>query len=476
LKLIDEVLEIISREGAYGDIRIVERNIEEIEVKNDKIERLESISDKGFGIRVLLNGAWGFASSSRMSRDEIRKKAKLALKIAKASAMLKKKDVKLSETKIYQDKYRTEIKKDPFKVSLEEKIDTLIECTKRMNKEKIAVRIGTMRNMKEKKIFTSTENAYIEQEIIETGAGISALAAKPGEIQRRSYPTSFGGDYHTEGYEFIEAMDLVGNSERVAEEAILLLEADQCPSKKTDLIIDSSQMMLQIHESCGHPTELDRVFGTEASYAGTSFLTPEKLNNFRYGSDLVNIVADATVKGGLGTFGYDDEGVKAQKTYLVKNGIFSGYLTSRETAHEIGQESNGTMRADGWSKIPIIRMTNINLLPGDYSKEELIEETKEGLYIEINKSWSIDDKRLNFQFGTEIGYAIEDGELKRMVKNPTYTGITYEFWRNLVAVGNDWYLWGVPNCGKGQPPQSAHVGHGTPTAKFKGIMVGVGRW
>jgi len=476
LELIDEALEIISREGAYGDIRIVERNIEEIEVKNDKIERLESISDKGFGIRVLLNGAWGFASSSRMSRDEIRKKAKLALKIAKASAMLKKKDVKLSETKIYQDKYRTEIKKDPFKVSLEEKIDTLIECTKRMNKEKIAVRIGTMRNMKEKKIFASTENAYIEQEIIETGAGISALAAKPGEIQRRSYPTSFGGDYHTEGYEFIEAMDLVGNSERVAEEAILLLEADQCPSKKTDLIIDSSQMMLQIHESCGHPTELDRVFGTEASYAGTSFLTPEKLNNFRYGSDLVNIVADATVKGGLGTFGYDDEGVKAQKTYLVKNGIFSGYLTSRETAHEIGQESNGTMRADGWSKIPIIRMTNINLLPGDYSKEELIEETKEGLYIEINKSWSIDDKRLNFQFGTEIGYAIEDGELKRMVKNPTYTGITYEFWRNLVAVGNDWHLWGVPNCGKGQPPQSAHVGHGTPTAKFKGIMVGVGRW
>ena len=476
MKLIDEVLEIISREGAYGDIRIVERNIEEIEVKNDKIERVESISDKGFGIRVLLNGAWGFASSSRISRDEIRKKAKLALKIAKASAMLKKKDVKLSETKIYQDKYKTEIKKDPFKVSLEEKIDTLIECTKRMNKEKIAVRIGTMRNMKEKKIFASTENAYIEQEIIETGAGISALAAKPGEIQRRSYPTSFGGDYHTEGYEFIEAMDLVGNSERVAEEAILLLEADQCPSKKTDLIIDSSQMMLQIHESCGHPTELDRVFGTEASYAGTSFLTPEKLNNFRYGSDLVNIVADATVKGGLGTFGYDDEGVKAQKTYLVKNGIFSGYLTSRETAHEIGQESNGTMRADGWSKIPIIRMTNINLLPGDYSKEELIEETKEGLYIEINKSWSIDDKRLNFQFGTEIGYAIEDGELKRMVKNPTYTGITYEFWRNLVAVGNDWHLWGVPNCGKGQPPQSAHVGHGTPTAKFKGIMVGVGRW
>jgi TldD protein len=476
LDLIDEALEIVNKEGAYGDIRIVERQRENIEIKNDKVERLENIFDKGFGIRVLLNGAWGFASSSRMEKDEVRKKARLAIKIAKASSKLKKKDIKLSETKVYRNTYKTKIKKDPFKVPTEEKIDVLMECVKRMNKEKIALRMGDIQILKERKTFASTENAFIDQEITEVGGSITAMAAKPGDIQRRCYPTSFGGDYHTEGYEFIESMDLVGNSEKIADEAVLLLDAKQCPSKNTDLVIDTSQMVLQIHESCGHPTELDRVFGTEANYAGTSFLTLEKLNNFRYGSDLVNITADATLPGGLGTFGYDDEGVKAQKTYLVKEGIFSGYLTSRETAYEINQESNGTMRADGWSKFPIIRMTNINLMPGDYSKEELIGETKEGLYVETNKSWSIDDKRLNFQFGTEIGYTIENGELKDLVKNPTYTGITYEFWRNLVAAGNDWHIWGVPNCGKGQPSQSAHVGHGVPTAKFENITVGVGKW
>jgi TldD protein len=473
LDVIEEVLDIVTGEGAYGDIRIVERQRENIEVKNETIERLENVVDTGAGIRVLLNGAWGFASSSTVERDELRKKARLAVKIAKASAKLKKKDVVLSETEICEDTYQTKSKKDPFAVPLEEKIDLLMDAVAQMEREKIAVRMGTMRTLREKKTFASTEGAQITQEITEVGSGITAVAVKPGEMQKRTYPTSFGGDYHTEGYEFIEEMDLVGNAGRVADEAVRLLDAEQCPSKKTDLIIDTSQMVLQIHESCGHPTELDRVFGTEANYAGTSFLTTDKLNTFRYGSDLVTITADATIPSGLGTFGYDDEGVKAQKTYLVKDGIFSGYLTSRETAYEIDQRSNGAMRADGWSKLPIIRMTNINLLPGDYTKEELIEETKEGLYVETNKSWSIDDKRLNFQFGTEVGYTIKEGELDTLVKNPTYTGITYEFWRSLAAVGNDWHMWGVPNCGKGQPGQAAHVGHGVPTAKFESITVGV---
>ncbi|MEA1992875.1 MAG: TldD/PmbA family protein [Euryarchaeota archaeon] len=473
MDLVDEALKVVDKEDAYGDIRIVERQRENIEVKNDKIERLENTFDRGFGIRVLLNGAWGFASSSRMEKDEIRKKAKLAIKIARASAMVKEKDAKIAETKIYEDTYKTPVKKDPFKVPTEKKVDLLMDCVKKMNREKIAVRKGDMQILKEKKTFASTENAFIEQEITEVGGGLTAVAVIPGEMQRRTYPTSFGGDFHTEGYEFIEKMDLAGNAERVAKEAVELLDAKKCPSKKTDLVIDSSQMVLQIHESCGHPTELDRVFGTEANFAGTSFLTTDKLNNFRYGSELVNITADATLEGGLGTFGYDDEGVRAHKTYLVKDGMFSGYLTSRETAREIDQRSNGTMRADGWGKLPIIRMTNINLLPGDYTKDEIIEETKEGLYVESNRSWSIDDKRLNFQFGTEVGYTIKNGELKDLVKNPTYTGITYEFWRNLVAIGNDWHMWGVPNCGKGQPPQSAHVGHGVPTAKFENIRVGV---
>ena len=196
---------------------------------------------------------------------------------------------------------------------------------------------------------------------------------------------------------------------------------------------------MQIHESCGHPTELDRVFGTEASYAGTSFLTTDKLDEgFRYGSDLVDIVADATAPGGMGTFGWDDEGVAAQAVPLVQNGIFVGYLSSRETAPRIGRQSGGAMRADGWNRIPLIRMTNVNLLPKPgMSLDDIVADTDDGLYLASNRSWSIDDRRLNFQFATEVAYEIKGGKKGRLFKNPTYTGITYEFWRSLDAVGDD---------------------------------------
>ncbi|MHB8946293.1 MAG: TldD/PmbA family protein, partial [Bacillota bacterium] len=252
----------------------------------------------------------------------------------------------------------------------------------------------------------------------------------------------------------------------------------QCPSGTTDLILEGSQLGLQIHESCGHPIELDRVFGTEASYAGTSFLTPEKLGNFRYGSDKVNIVADATIPGGLGSFKYDDEGVPGQRTVIMDHGLFKNYLTSRESAADLGQVSNGTMRADGWNRLPIIRMTNINLEPGDWTLDELIKDTKDGIYMATNKSWSIDDKRLNFQFGTEVAWEIKDGALGAMLKNPTYTGITPQFWGSLDAVGGkqEWHLWGLPNCGKGEPPQTAHVGHGAAPSRFRNVRVGVGKW
>jgi len=256
------------------------------------------------------------------------------------------------------------------------------------------------------------------------------------------------------------------------------LSAEQCPQGTKDIIIHDSQLALQIHESCGHPIELDRVFGQEASYAGTSFLTPEKKGTFQYGSDKVTIYADATIPGGLGSFGYDDEGVPAQRTLIVDKGVFKNYLSSRETAHELGELSSGAMRADGWNRIPIIRMTNINLDPGDWSLDEMIKDTKDGIYMETNKSWSIDDKRLNFQFGVEMAYEIKDGSLGRMLKNANYTGITYEFWRSCDAVAgeDEWHLWGLPNCGKGEPGQTAHVGHGAAPARFRNVKVGVGRW
>ena len=254
-----------------------------------------------------------------------------------------------------------------------------------------------------------------------------------------------------------------------------LLSAAQCPSGVKTLILDASQVALQVHESCGHPTELDRVFGTEAAYAGTSFMTPEKLNKLRYGSPAVTITADAMTPTGLGTFGWDDEGVPAQRSHLVKDGLFVGYLTSRETARVLGQESNGTMRADGWNRIPLIRMTNVSLPPGSATLEEMISEVKDGVYMETNRSWSIDDRRLNFQFGTQLAYEIVDGRRGRILKNATYAGITPEFWNSCDAVAgkDEWRVWGLANCGKGQPPQVVHVAHGAAPARFRNVKVGI---
>ncbi len=276
------------------------------------------------------------------------------------------------------------------------------------------------------------------------------------------------------------ACGLGERAEPLADEAVALLSAPQCPSGRFTLVLDPSQLYLQVHESCGHPTELDRVFGTEASYAGTSFLTTDKLDaGFRYGSDLIDIVADATAPGGMGTFGWDDEGVAAQAVPLIRNGIFVGYLSSRETAPRIGRRSSGAMRADGWNRIPLIRMTNINLLPKPgMSLDEIVEDTEDGLYLASNRSWSIDDRRLNFQFATEVAYEIKGGKKGRLFKNPTYTGITYEFWRSCDAVGDErsYVMLGTPNCGKGEPGQTGHVGHAVPGARFRDVQVGVGKW
>ena len=411
--------------------------------------------------------------------DEIDRVAELAVRIAKASALVQSAPVRLSPVEPAEGSFEFEVQKDPFDIPIEDKIALLLDADSVMRKiPEIKVSQGIMEFWRTETVFASTEGSYIRQIKTESGAGIEAIAASEGEVQKRSYPAA-GGDFAAKGYEFIESMDLVGQAERVAREAVELLSAPQCPSDIRTLILEGSMLALQVHESCGHPVELDRVLGTEASYAGTSFLTPEKLGHFRYGSDIVNIVADATCLGGLGSFFYDDEGVPAQKVDLVREGIFVGYLTSRETAAELGENahSNGAMRADGWNRIPLIRMTNINLEPGDWTLEEMIKDTKNGLYAETVSSWSIDDKRLNFEFATEIAWEIKDGSLGQIYKNPTYTGITPEFWANCDAIAGkdkeEWRLWGIPNCGKGEPVQTAHVGHGVAPARFQNVRIGI---
>jgi TldD protein len=479
--LTDLALDAAQRAGAgYADVRITEREEESLTVKNGALEAASSNRSAGFGVRVLVDGAWGFAGSAVLEPDEVELVAREAVAIARASALARREPVQLDDTPPATGSYRTPYEEDPFAVSIDDKLKILFEADAAMGRVPgVTVREGSIDAARERKSFASSEGARIDQDLVEAGAGIEATAVDEGDSQVRSYPNSAGGQHVTGGFEAVRAMDLPSHAERIATEAVALLQAEGCPSDEMTLVIDSSQMALQVHESCGHPIELDRVLGMEASFAGTSFLTVDKLDRLQYGSPLVSIDADATAPGGLGTFGYDDEGVPAQNVPIVSEGRFVGYLTSRETAPVVGRRSMGSSRASGWNVIPLIRMTNVNLRPGEAGTlDDLIADTTDGLFVSTNRSWSIDDRRLNFQFGTQAGWRIRNGRLAEMVKNPTYTGITPEFWGSCDAIcsASDWQLWGVPNCGKGEPMQTHRVGHGSAPARFRNVQVGVGRW
>lgn len=481
----------VAPSSVYADVRVMRSDSQSIATKDGIVEAMSSSSTFGYGIRVLKNGAWGFAASQDISKTGIEKTMKLAIAIAETTSKHSSYKTELTDQKPVKGIYKTEIKEDPFTIPMEEKLKLLLEADKAQRvRPEIVLSQSSFSAHREEKVFASTTGSLIEQTIIWTGAGIEASAAGNGDFQNRSYPNSAGGQFATRGFEMVREMNLVENAHRIGEEAVQLLTAPVCPSGEYDIILDSNQLALQIHESCGHAVELDRVLGYEASYAGTSFLTTEKLGNFKYGSEIVNLTADATIPGGLGTFGFDDEGTPATRTYLVKDGLFVDYITSRETASELGKirpdykkTSNGTMRATSWQYLPLIRMTNISLEPSvalakegkPSTLEQLIADTDRGILMSTNRSWSIDDRRLNFQFGTEIGWEIKNGKKIRMVKNPTYQGMTPAFWGSCDAIcGRDeWVVWGLPNCGKGQPPQVIATGHGAAPARFRNVKVGV---
>jgi TldD protein len=466
-----------SRGAKYADVRVVNNRTESISVKDGIVEELKSSETEGVGVRVLVNGAWGFASSRNLTTDEIDHITAKAVEIAHASGMVSGEKVDLGPKVTSQGSYQTPFEIDPFNVPLEDKLAVLMKADAEMAKvQGVRTREANTSLVKEHKQFANTEGAFTEQTIVETGGGIEAMAVGGNEIQVRSYPNAFARQQVTGGWENLLSWDLPGNGQRVASEAVALLTADPCPSNiTTSLILGGSQLALQVHESCGHPTELDRVYGSEAAYAGTSFLTTEKLGNYHYGSLVVNLTADSVRPLGLGTFGWDDEGVPAQSSPLVREGLFVGYLMSRETATNLGRYSNGCMRASGWNRIPIIRMVNVSLEPGTWKLDDLIADTEDGIYMDSNRSWSIDDKRYNFQFGTEIGYEIKHGKMGGMLRNCTYTGITPEFWNSCDAICNadHWVMWGTPNCGKGQPGQVAHTGHGAAPARFRNVKIGI---
>ncbi|HXA04302.1 MAG TPA: TldD/PmbA family protein [Bryobacteraceae bacterium] len=477
-QIAQNTLDAAVRRGiSYGDVRLIETEERQVSTKNGKIGNVSSSVSVGLGIRVLDRGAWGFAATDDLTAGGIEAAAALAVEIARASALAKKHDVVLAPEQKHEAEWTSPIRTDPFSIPVDQNLALLFSIDAELRRTKgITLAEASLVFNRHRQIFASSIGSLIDQTRYTSGAGFAAHSFRGGEIQKRSYPNSFGGQHQLKGYELVEELRLLENAPRIAEEAVALHSAEQCPEGRFDLILDSSQLGLQIHESIGHPIELDRVLGTEANYAGMSFLTLDKLNNLQYGSQIVNVVCDARIEHGpgLGTFAFDDEGVPAQSTDIIRDGKFVGYMTSRETAPEVREpRSNGTMRADGWARIPLIRMTNVSLKPGRQTLEEIFDVDR-AIYMETNKSWSIDDKRYNFQFGCEIGWEIRNGKRGRMLKNPSYSGISTEFWNSCAAISGPahWTLWGTPNCGKGQPEQVMGTGHGASPSRFRNIKIG----
>ncbi|HUA63683.1 MAG TPA: TldD/PmbA family protein [Verrucomicrobiae bacterium] len=471
-------LDAAARRGVeYADARAIESREREVTTKNGRAGHVSSSESAGVGIRVLADGCWGFAATDELTPEGIEAAASLAVEIARSGRAAKKHDVALAPETAHQAVWVSPCRIDPFSISVDRNLAALLAVDAELRRDPaITLAEASMHFERHRQVFASTAGSLIDQTRTTSGAGFAVNVYKDGEIQKRSYPNSFGGQYQLKGYELVDELDLLKHAPRIAEEAIALHSADQCPEGEFDLILDSSQLGLQIHESIGHPIELDRVLGSEANYAGMSFLTLDQLDRLKYGSDIVNVVCDARLEHGpgLGTFAFDDEGVEAQSTDIIRAGQFRGYMTSRESARTVGQpRSNGCMRADGWARLPLIRMTNVSLLPGEQSLEEVFG-LADGIYMETNRSWSIDDKRYNFQFGCEIGWEIRGGKRVRMLKNPSYSGISTEFWNACCAIAGreHWTLWGVPNCGKGQPEQVMGTGHGASPARFRKIKIG----
>ena len=490
IPILQHTISYLKKKGVeYAGIRLEESLSEGVMARNGEIDRLWDNLDTGFGIRVLHKDAWGFAASSLLTETEARKAACEAISQAKAIAKIQgargRGQGSIHKNPPVKIKYKSPCQIDPFSISIEERLSPILKSTSlhlnsplsALRSKKIHTIEGFMDFQKTHKIFLSTEGSFIEQEIFTSGAGIKVIAIDGNDVQVRSFPDSHHGLFRQGGYERIIEMDIPENTSRIIEEALLLLKADKCPSGEKTIILGGSQVALQIHESIGHAVELDRAMGMEISLAGGTFLTPDRLG-MPVGSSIVNIFADPTIEGGAGSYLYDDEGVKAARVEIIKNGRFKNFLSSKESAKVMGIKPNGSVRASSWNNIPIIRMSNINIEPAEKgSLNDLIADTKDGILLETNKSWSIDTLRLNFQFGMEIGWEIKKGKITRPLKNPVYSGITPEFWKscNAICGKEEWQMHGLNSCGKGDPVQSISVGHGAAPARFGKVRVGAVR-
>jgi TldD protein len=469
--------------ASYADIRVNRYRSQVVTMRSQtdrstgKLNHVPSVSDGetyGFGIRVLANGAWGFAASNAVTREEIARAAKEAVAIAKANASLRRGPIQLAPVGSYRESYSTPIAKDPFTIPIGEKLDLLRRAGEEAKKTAgVFLATGFIAQRVEHRWFASTDGSEIEQHVYQIAPEITATAIEQGRKQKsRTYrPHSV-----TAGYEAVERADMVGNARRIGEEAVNHLKAPSVPPGKKDLVLLPTHLGLTIHESIGHSTELDRALGYEANFAGTSFLTPEKLGEFRVGSDIVNFNGDRIRKESLSTCGYDDDGVKTRQFPIIKDGIFVGYQTIRDQAHLIGQtESMGCCYADSYASVPFQRMPNVWLAPGKSTTtlDDLVSGVDDGVLIDGRGSYSIDHQRYNFQFGGDAFWEIKGGKVGSMIADVAYQSRTPDFWGACDGIGGEalWENVGLNADGKGQPGQINAMSHGCAPARFRRINV-----
>ena len=454
----------------YADVRGVATRTQIVKTHNSAPVEISDKESEGIGVRVLVDGAWGFSSCRATGEAAAQAAALGAVAAARASAGAIRAPASLLERAPQIGSYSTPIELDPLEVSLGTKVELCLETEAAMRTSDVSTSIAGVWGQRERHLLLSSEGANLDQTVVKCGSDMIAVATRDGIAQKRSNTA----DHTQGGWEQVVAVDMPREGARLGEEAAALVRARPCPAGTTTVVLDHEALAVQLHESIGHPIELDRVFGMEAGYAGTSFLSTSDLHRRRVGSPRMNVTADTTTPGGLATIGYDDEGVPAERRPIIRDGVLRGFLDSRETAARLGEGAGGYMRAGSWNRVPLIRMANLHLDPGEGSLDELLADVDDGLYLVTNKSWSIDEKRLNFQFGVEVAWEVKRGKRTRMFRDAVYGGSTPTFWAGLDAVAGpeEWRLHGVLFCGKGQPGQHVHVSHGSPPARFKDVQVG----
>lgn len=468
----DLVSQAIAMGAQYAEARVVDQS-QQVVIGTNGRANVSETDTCGFGIRVLVDGHWGFASDSVHEKQTSTTVAK-AITLAK-SMPKRSRTVTLSEAAAVQDEYETPCEQDPFTTSTSEKVDLVRSITDTMlhAHDSVAKTEAKLDFRREILHLVTSEGTEIRQKIIRSGLAMGCVVEEDGQVFHRAYPSRHG-DCGAGGYEIIQAFRPLDASRRIVSEAVDLVTAPPCPEVTTTVILDPAMLGMVLHETVGHAVELDRALGDESDNFGSSFLRPHHLGELRYGSNLVNVVADGTRSGAVATSGYDHEGVKMQKVPIIVDGVFENYLMSRESASHLDMQSNGACLATSWNRIPMVRITNLCLMPGEFTKDELIAETDDGLYVETFKGADIDDKRLTFSFAAERGWKIRGGKIVGLVKNPVIYGETPTFWGNCTGVANldENRVAGIFACGKGLPWQFIPTGQGGPPARFEQVKVG----